>query len=159
MITPETVEQAYKQYYQDKYPNYPANRTPSYRSCYARKKPANKLTAMIVDAFKYLPNSGHFKGFANRVNVMGVYNPKTKRYRPSGSTPGAADISAMINGVRVEIEVKIGKDRLSEKQIKFRDNITAAGGQYWVVRSWEDFLEQLNTYLYATNPNQQHHNG
>lgn len=42
--------------------------------------------------------------------------------------------------VQVAIEIKIGKDRLSEYQERMRDEIQKNGGVYIVARDWDGFL-------------------
>jgi hypothetical protein len=44
--------------------------------------------------------------------------------------------------------VKIGKDKIRESQLKVKREIEAAGGVYLIVRSFDDFLEQFEKYLY-----------
>ena len=82
--------------------------------------------------------------FAARVNTQGTYNQKLGRYIHSGSKRGMADITSVINGRHVSIEVKAGKDRLRPEQQKVKQEIESAGGVYLIVRSFDDFLEQIN---------------
>lgn len=52
---------------------------------------------------------------------------------------GMADLLVLIkNGPTLHIEVKSHKGRLSKEQIKWRDELTAIGHQYCLVRSPED---------------------
>jgi hypothetical protein len=65
-------------------------------------------------------------------------------------TKGSADISSTIRmningrmiGVSVKWEVKIGKDRMSEHQKKYQLEIEGADGYYFVVKSFDDFMEK-----------------
>lgn len=58
--------------------------------------------------------------------------------------PGQADISGIgPRGVRIEIEVKAGSDRLSEKQRAFRDMILRLGGIWVEARSVDQALRDL----------------
>ena len=41
------------------------------------------------------------------------------------------------------VELKTGKDKQREYQIKFEDNVTAAGCRYWLIRSLEDLKSIL----------------
>jgi hypothetical protein len=102
-----------------------------------RDDSANALTKCIC---KYLQLHGHF---AARVNTQGNYNARLGKYVYSGSRKGMADISAVINGRHVSIEVKVGKDRPRLEQLKVKDEIEAAGGHYIFVHSFDNFLEQL----------------
>jgi hypothetical protein len=124
-----------KQYYRERYPNVPEH-------CLPRPKytgtPANKLTKQIIDFIKF---SG---GMAERVNSMGIYDAKLGKYRPSGSRTGTADISATFQGRSIKIEVKIGRDRLSPAQKKYADEVTKAGGLYYVANNYADFEKWFN---------------
>jgi len=44
--------------------------------------------------------------------------------------------------VNVAIEVKVGRDKLSEHQIRIKQDIEQAGGYYIVARDWPTFIEQ-----------------
>jgi len=86
--------------------------------------------------------NGHFAG---RVNTTGVYNQKLGKYIHSGSRKGMADVTVVVNGRHVSIEVKAGKDRLRPEQLKVKQEVEMAGGVYFVVKSFDDFLEQIKT--------------
>lgn len=62
------------------------------------------------------------------------------------TTIGTADISATINGRSVKIEVKIGRDRQSDRQKQYKAQIERAGGIYIIARSLEQFVGELMTY-------------
>ena len=53
---------------------------------------------------------------------------------------GSADMSITFNAVNVKCEVKYGKDRQSEEQKKYQQDIEAAGGIYIIVKSFHDYL-------------------
>ncbi len=114
---------------------------------------SNGLTKCIID---FLTFKGHH---AERISISGrmiderktVYdvlgNSKvigSQKFVKSNMTKGTADISSTIYGRSVKIEVKIGKDKQSEFQIKYQNNIIAAGGLYIVAKSFELFA---NWYL------------
>jgi Holliday junction resolvase len=54
-----------------------------------------------------------------------------------------ADITAVVNGKHVSIEVKTGRDKPRPEQMKVKQQIEHAGGIYIFVRTFEDFLEQI----------------
>ena len=101
-------------------------------------KTANSLTKLIMMWFKV---NGHFSG---RVNTQGNYNAKLGKWVKSGSTRGMADISAVVDGRSISVEVKIGKDKVRESQLKVKAQMEKAGGVYLIVRTFEDFIEQFN---------------
>jgi hypothetical protein len=69
------------------------------------------------------------------------------KYIPGTGTNGTADLSATIDGRSIKIEVKIGKDRMSEAQKHYREKVEAAGGIYIVARSFEQFALELGRRL------------
>lgn len=104
-------------------------------------KTANSLTKLIIE---YLRMNGCFGA---RINTQGNYNAKIGKFVRSGSTNGMADINAVVKGKSISIEVKIGKDKIRESQLKVKREIEAAGGVYLIVRSFDDFLEQFEQYI------------
>ncbi len=104
-----------------------------------RDDTANGLTKCIT---AWLQIHGHFAG---RVNTTGTYNSKLGKYIHSGSKKGMADITAVIRGKHVSIEIKTGKDRMRPEQIKVKQEIEAAGGVYIVASSFDNFLHQITT--------------
>lgn len=118
---------------------------------------ANDLTKAIV---KYI----QFRGFqAERINRLPVVrdNRKTYKdvlgitrtigsveYRRSGGTDGTADISATIAGRAVKIEVKIGKDRQSDKQRDYQAEVERSGGYYFIAKDFQSTYDWINQLIY-----------
>lgn len=102
---------------------------------------ANELTKLIIE---WLKVHGYFGA---RINTQGNYNAKLGRFVRSGSTKGMADINAVVNGKSVSIEVKIGKDKIRESQIKVKSEIEAAGGVYFIAKNFDNFLEQIKQVI------------
>lgn len=120
---------------------------------------ANDLTTSIIAYFKYMREVANVKMFAERQGVEGRYRQgqqvtdvigRTRlmkgMYLPANNG-GAADIKAMIRGRAIEIEVKYGKDVQSELQKKYQKKIEAGGGIYIIVKTWDDFIMQIDNYL------------
>lgn len=113
-------------------------------------KNANDLTKCIVDFL-------HLSGCqAERISVEGRTIDTRKRYVDaigrvrmignvkrirSSAKVGSADISAIIDGRSVKIEVKIGKDRQSAKQREYQKSVESAGGVYLIIRSFQEFYD------------------
>ena len=117
-------------------------------------KTANGLTKAIIT---YLKLNGYQ---AERISNTGRYIDDSKivtdvigfqrkigsgKYIKGTGTNGTADISATIKGKSVKIEVKIGKDRQSEAQKKYQEDIERAGGVYLIAKDWDGFIEQIKT--------------
>lgn len=137
-----------------KYPNVPEFAIPKEKFSDAT---ANDLTKTICKFITYIG------GQAERISNQGQYRDNTKVVtdalgfkRQIGSkgwtkgqgTKGTADISSTIPiktkngifGLSVKIEVKIGKDKMSPEQIKYKENIEAVGGVYLIAKNFDDFL-------------------
>jgi hypothetical protein len=113
---------------------------------------ANGLTKCIIDFV-------NMKGYlAERTNTMGrvidgrktytdaIGQTKTigsMKYIPSTGMVGSSDIKVYINGKIIAVEVKM-KDKQSEAQKQYQSRIEQAGGQYWIVRNFEEFY---NNYI------------
>tara|TARA_R110000868_G_scaffold153065_3_gene378387 strand:+ start:37 stop:474 length:438 start_codon:yes stop_codon:yes gene_type:complete len=129
-LSPEDRERA------ESYFNYP-------RKTKKKQSPANKLTDEITE---YVKSKG---GAAARVNVMGVYDAELGKYRTSGSTKGFEDIHCIkpvlvegkTFGLSVSVEVKIGKDVQSLSQAKRQRAVEAAGGIYFIAKTFEQFKD------------------
>lgn len=119
-------------------------------------KTANGLTKCVKE---FLELSGYQ---AERINTMGrpIDNRKqvtdvlgrtktigSMTWGKSTATKGSADISATILGRSVKIEVKIGKDRQSNDQKIYQEAIEKSGGQYWIVKNFDDFYEKYQNFL------------
>jgi hypothetical protein len=136
-----------------KYPSFPDHciPVPKYSD-----KTANGLTKCVKDFLNLL---GHQ---AERISSMGRMIDKTQvvtdcigrrktigsmQYIKGTSTNGTADISATIKGRSVKIEVKIGKDKMSQAQYKYKDDILRAGGIYFVATDFDMFMDWYNDFM------------
>lgn len=138
-VKPQSIKDFEKELFEYdcwRYPNIP-------RECVAKfrfeDKTANGLTNLIV---KWLNFKG---GNARRVNTGGIFDHRTGKYRRSGSTNGAADISATWHGKSLQIEIKAGKDKPRPDQLKQQERERAAGGIYEFVHSFDEFLSIIQT--------------
>ena len=111
-----------------KYPTMPHLAPREYRD-----DSANGLTKCIND---YLRLKG---AFSSRLNNTGIYDKRMNRYRPGTSRKGLPDILATYQGKSLMIEVKTGRDRMSEHQEKIRDEQNKSGGLYFVAHDFTTF--------------------
>ena len=120
-------------------------------------KSANELTKAILAWFElkgieaWRQNStGRYVQEKRQTNVLGHSVVTQKgRYIPSAGGKGSGDIQAILppHGRVLNIEVKIGRDRLRDSQIKFKDRIEKMGGLYLVIRSWDEFITASSSLL------------
>lgn len=107
---------------------------------------ANGLTTFITN---YLSWMGHR---ATRINVMGRLvdgvekQPSgakigVKKWLPSSTRKGTADISATIKGRSVMLEIKVGKDKPRPDQLSEQIRERKAGGIYEFLSTPDEFFE------------------
>lgn len=107
---------------------------------------ANGLTNAIVN---FLTWRGHR---ATRIASSGriIKTPQrqasgvslmTDKYIPGTTRRGTADISSTIHGKSVMWEVKVGRDKPSEYQLQEQALEISAGGNYFFVHSFEEFIQ------------------
>lgn len=112
------------------------------------KKRIEKFLLLTGNYAAIIENRGQRKD--NRKTVTDVLGRQkiigSVEFIGSGMRKGLADIKATIKGLSVDIELKRvyenGKDRQSEEQKKEQSRIEFAGGQYWIVESFEDFYHK-----------------
>ena len=118
-----------------------------------RDDTANGLTQCVIDYIRL--NGGQSERISNtgrRIDTKTTFCDVVGCQRTIGGTQwingsgtnGTADISATIAGRSVKIEVKIGRDRMSEAQKLYQKSIEQAGGIYVIASSFEGFLTWFN---------------
>ncbi len=73
--------------------------------------------------------------------MMRKINGKYK-WTHGNTRKGVSDIHTCIRGFHVSIEIKIGKDKMNQDQIKEK-----AGGLYFVANDFESFLNWYNHWF------------
>jgi hypothetical protein len=117
------------------------------------KSQANSLTGAIINYIRY---NGHHAERINNISRQVTSKTGAKVFIPSAGFRGTSDIHACKHfkladknciiefGQFVAIEVKVGKDKVSEAQKYYAEVVTKAGGVYMIVRNFDEFLEQWN---------------
>ena len=121
------------------YPNIPEHALPHRNFT---DKTANELTQAILAWLRF---NGHY---ASRVQSQGQWNNKLKMFIKSNVRKGIGDIMAVVQGKTLMIEVKIGRDKLSDYQKATQKDVENSGGIYYVAKNFQDFFEfyhQLKT--------------
>ena len=98
---------------------------------------ANDLTKSIVT---FLNLSG-WKVW--RQNNVGIFDTKKKVFRSGNNLKGVSDIIGFNKKTAqfIAVEVKIGKDKLSEPQTDFLASVISSGGVAIVAKSFDGFME------------------
>lgn len=118
-----------------KYPNVPTSALPQTTFT---DKTANGLTNAIIFDIQHVRG-----GAAYRINNGATYDRAKNIYRAGVVKRGVPDIVAIIAGQFVGIEVKIGSDRQSSHQREVEGEITAAGGVYFIAKTYEQYVVSL----------------
>lgn len=109
-----------------------------------RDDTANGLTACIL---AYAKLNG---AFASRLNNQGVY--RNGKFTRSTARRGLPDVLVTLNGMSLFIEVKVGRDKLSQYQKVVRDDQTQAGGLYCTARNFTDFKAWFDAFAVGVVP-------
>ena len=147
------LQELYLKDFKEKYPNVPDHCIPMQKF---NDTTANGLTKTIIMFIQYIG------GQAERVSSMGrmIDNRKVStdvlgrqrsigsmKYIPGTSTNGTADISAIYKGISFKIEVKIGKDRQSEAQKKYQQDVQLAGAVYIIAKDFDNFIIEFKNEI------------
>ena len=68
----------------------------------------------------------------------------------SSMQAGSADLSLTIRGRSVKVEIKIGKDTQKKAQKEYQRQIEAAGGQYWIIKTFQEFYDRYQEFINTT---------
>jgi len=94
---------------------------------------ANNLTKCITT---YLRLKG---AFVSRLNNGGIYDYRLKKYRPGTNRRGLPDVIATYEGKSIFVEVKHGRDRMSEHQERIRQEQEQSGGLWFTAHNFTEF--------------------
>lgn len=106
-------------------------------------KPAQLLTRAVTD---YLTAAGVYHWRNSSGGMYAGTADGRGRYVKFGQ-PGVSDLCALVNGKFFAIEIKAGKDQLRPSQVKFLEDIEAAGGVAVVARSVADVESAVKVFL------------
>lgn len=120
-------------------------------------KKSNGLTKFIINYLFWSSNAT-----ATRINTMGRLvdaqekQPSgtvltVKKFIPSTTRRGTADVVGVMCGKYVAFEIKVGKDRPSEYQLREQKNIQEAGGFYFFTHTPEEFFQQYDEVIVSCN--------
>lgn len=97
---------------------------------------ANRITANILRVVNLQPGC-----VAYRINNVGVWDEKKQVRRAGNTEKGLPDVWCCLRGKFAVIEVKAGRDKMSEHQKARQFEIERAGGLFFEARSTDGFLE------------------
>ena len=113
-------------------------------------KDKTRTNALTRDCLILL-NAFGFMAWRQNNTPAPVVDPNTKeiigvRTMPYGSRKGVPDIIVVSkpHGTFIGIEIKVGKDRLSENQIEFKNDLLKFNAKYYVVTEIQDLITLIN---------------
>jgi hypothetical protein len=118
-----------------------------------RDDTANGLTACIV-AFAKINSC-----FASRLNTMGVYDARLKKYRHTTQRRGLPDILITgPDGRSIFCEVKVKRDKMSEHQHRVQAEQQQSNGIYLTISTFTQFYDWFcDTYAVHIGPPKNFH--
>lgn len=124
---------------------YRKQRNPEAKKKYYSDRTAPELEKCIIN---YTILKGHF---AEKVQSMGrtIFKGEPIYVRNSNTT-GQADLSLIINGKAVKVEVKCkwtGDRYQNEAQKRYQKNVERAGGIYIIIRDFAQFKSWIDNFL------------
>lgn len=112
-------------------------------------KKANDLTKAVIKFISLMGYQGERisvtgRKVASAKKVRDTFTGESKivgkdKYIKSSMRKGSADISSVIEGHSVKIEIKVGKDWQSDHQKEYQAEVEQAGGTYLIVRTFDQF--------------------
>ena len=98
-----------------------------------KQESANALTKRIVS---HIRNRGHF---ATRLSSTGVFRDDIKKFVPSQQRAGLPDVMSVVESRACFIEIKVGRDVLSQDQKKSIAELQKAGAAVFVAHDFDSF--------------------
>ena len=107
----------------------------------------NGITKLIVDYLRYVYGSKSIR----RISSEGKWRQGIGYIRSENK--GLSDIEGFCNGRFISIELKVGKDKQRESQIKRQKEVESDGGIYYLCKweSFEKFQQELNDLFNENN--------
>lgn len=104
-----------------------------------KSETANQLTRRIV---AHIRKHG---GFATRLQSTGQYRDDLKKFVPSQQVAGLPDVFGLHDGRALFVEVKTGKDVLSDQQKQTISRLEQAGAWVYIAHEFAEFEQWFQT--------------
>lgn len=110
-------------------------------------KKSNGMTNYVVNAINWqggnatrISSAGRMIDTVEKQRVSGTLLT-VKKYIPSTTRKGTADVTSTIKGRSAKFEIKIGNDKPSQWQFDEQKREIDAGGYYFFIKTPDDFWE------------------
>jgi len=153
----QTLISLHNQYQVKRYPTTPKHALPPAKYS---DTTSNGLTKCIVDFCMFIQvlhgvqvvawrqgNEGRYRPGAVVHNVMGKAIQLPGKWLP-GLNNGIGDVTILLSGKFISVEIKIRKDKQKEDQESFEAKVDRAGGIYLQVKTFQDFYDKF-TAIYT----------
>lgn len=142
MTAIQELKELYAVNHKKKYPNVPsiARVTPRYEDVTANGLTKCIVTWLTLNGHKAWRQSseGRYRPGKQYTDVIGRTKIEKGMYLP-GTNKGHGDVQCIMDGRFVAWEVKM-KDKQSDVQKKFQQEVENAGGKYFIVHSFDEFM-------------------
>jgi hypothetical protein len=113
---------------------------------------SNGLTNYLVNAINWMGGNATRVSSAGRMVDAQQKQPSgtvltVKKYIPSTTRKGTADVTATFKGKSFKFEIKIGNDKPSNYQLEEQKREIAAGGYYFFIKTPDDFWSAIDFVL------------
>lgn len=105
-----------------------------------KEETANQITRNVLRIVNLHPGC-----VAYRINNVGIYDEAKGVHRRANTEKGIPDVLGVIKGRFLAVEVKAGRDKMSEDQLKRKFEIEKAGGIYIEARSTDGFIKEFES--------------
>ena len=109
------------------------------------KESANQITANLIRAINMQPRC-----VAYRINNVGVWDAAKGVYRAGNTQKGIFDIAAIMRGRPIWLEVKAGRDKPSQDQLLFQQEVRLSGGVAEFVYSTDEGMKVITKLISET---------
>ncbi len=101
------------------------------------KEKESDIQKAVLDYLRIKENQGKCYCYRTQAGAVRVEKAGYKGFMKFGRA-GVPDITCVINGKFVGIEIKTSTGKMSEAQTEAKKAVEVAGGRYFVVRNLED---------------------
>ena len=113
---------------------------------------SNGLTNYLVNAINWMGGNATRVSSAGRMIDAQQKQPSgtiltVKKYIPSTTRKGTADVTATFKGKSFKFEIKIGNDKPSTYQLEEQKREIAAGCYYFFIKTPDDFWSAIDFVL------------
>lgn len=89
-------------------------------------------------------NNYQIKGKGLIFSIANESTYSNKKFKNTGTMAGVSDLIVVLNGKTIFVELKTEIGKQSEAQLKFQKNIENLNQEYYLIRSLEQFKNEIS---------------